>query len=145
MKSVLVMLVVLEGPQKFVVFGKGLHASRFRHVEVSIVQLLPPKCYPLLLLVPAIRLHQLAQFLVTCYLTSFLEAQRLSQVVVHILRSNRSAILIVHIQATDPVLIQRLGHKCSLVSGLEMALSALLLFSFLLVFDTQLYLSQVLH
>lgn len=73
MDSILVVLVVLEAFQEFVVFGEGLAAS-LGHVESAILHLLTPESDRLLSLIAHVGVDQLPQLLVACDLPTILEA-----------------------------------------------------------------------
>lgn len=143
--SVLVVLVVLEGPEELVVLGEGLAAPGLGHVEGAVLHLLPPEGHRLLSLVARAIVDQLLQLLVAGELSALLEAQRLAQVVVHVLSGHCHPVLVVHDQPPHSVLVQGLGREGSFACGLEGAAAGLLFLLLFLVLKGQLDLLQVLN
>jgi len=144
-ESIFVVLVVLEGLQKLVVFGERLVASRLRHVVRPVRQFLSPKCHALLPLVSNIRVNQFAQLLVVGNLASLLEPQGFSEIIVYVLDWDWYSVLVVHDQPTHPVLIERLRREGRFAGGLKLPLPRVLLSLLFLLVNAQLNFFQVLN
>lgn len=100
------MFVVLESLEELIIFGKGLASSCcFRHVVAALFHLFTPKCDRLLPFVADIRLYQLFQFFIACYLTSIFEAERLSEIFVNVGEVDSVSALIVHDKSAYMILI----------------------------------------
>lgn len=137
------MLVVLETLQEIVVLGKGLTAA-LGHIECALLHLLTPESHCLLSLIPHVCVNQLPQLLVTCDLSSILESQRLSQIIVHVFLGNCHSILIVHDQLSDLILIERFGGKGGFGGRLKTALASLIFLALLLILDGEFSLLEIL-
>ena len=131
MRSIMVMLVVLEGFEEVVVFGEGLVGASPGHVVGSVLKLFSPESDGLLSLISDIGIHKRFEFLSGSYLAFFLESVGHSQVLIHVFDINWSSVLIIHDQFSHYVFSQWFGDKCFAIGRSEDASAGLLLTLFL--------------
>lgn len=125
------MLVVLEGFEEVVVFGKGLIGASSGHVIGTILEFFPPKGDGFLPFIANISINQSLQLLSGGNLSFVLEAIGDPQILIDILNIDSPAILIVHNQSSDDIFSQWFGDKRVPVCGGENAFAGLLLALFL--------------
>lgn len=99
------MLVVLESPQKLVIFIELSIGRRWglRHIEVPIVQLLPPEGDGLLFGIMFALWEKLPQLFVGGDLLAFVEAVVSLEILIDVLEWNFASVLVVHDSSPDDI------------------------------------------
>ena len=118
---------MFECLEKVIIFCERLASSSPRHVKCTVIHLLPPVRYRLLLLVADVGVDESLELFVRCYLPSIFKSVSGPQILIYIFYIDRPSILVVHYQSANYILGQWFRDKSLSISCSENSLSCLLL------------------